>query len=50
MNRSVRVSGKQLAKNELDRAFAAARRYARKSRAKSTWRGIDKLIIQSKQI
>lgn len=38
MNRSVRVSSKQLARNEFDRAFAAARRYARKSRAKSTWR------------
>ena len=35
---SVTVSGKQLAKNELERAFAAARRYAQKSRAKSTWR------------
>ena len=38
MNRSVTVSGKQLAKIELDRAFAAARQYARMSRAKSTWR------------
>ncbi len=38
MDRSVIVSGKQLANIELDRAFAAARRYARKSRAKSTWR------------
>lgn len=38
MDRSVTVSGKQLAIIELDRAFAAARRYARKSRAKSTWR------------
>ena len=38
MNRSLRVSGKQLAKIELDRAFAAARQYTRKSRAKSTWR------------
>ena len=38
MDRSVTASGKQLAKIELDRAFAAARRYARKSRAKSTWR------------
>ena len=38
MDRSVTVSGKQLSKNELQRAFAAARRYARKGRAKSTWR------------
>jgi len=38
VNGFVTVSGKQLAKIELDRAFAAARRYARKSRAKSTWR------------
>ncbi|MFB3083182.1 MAG: site-specific integrase [Gammaproteobacteria bacterium] len=37
MNLSVTVSGKQLANVELDRAFAAARRYARQSRAKSTW-------------
>ena len=38
MDRSVTASGKQLAKIELDRAFAAARRYARKSRAKNIWR------------
>ena len=38
VDRCVTASGKQLAKIELDRAFAAARRYARKSRAKSTWR------------
>ena len=38
MNRSVKLSGKQLASIEIDRAFAAARQYARKSRAKSTWR------------
>jgi len=38
VNRSVRISGKQLANNELDRAFAAARQYALKSRANSTWR------------
>lgn len=37
MDRSVTVAGKQLAKNERERAFAAARRYAQKSRAKSTW-------------
>ncbi len=38
MDGSVTVSGKQLAKIELDRAFFTAHRYARKSRAKSTWR------------
>ena len=38
MDRFVTASGKQLAKNELERAFAAARRYACKSRAKSTCR------------
>lgn len=38
MNRSVTVSSKQLAKIELAQAFAAARQYARMSRAKSTWR------------
>ena len=38
MSGSVAASGKQLAKNELDRAFSAARRYARRSRAKSTCR------------
>ena len=38
MNRNVTVSGNQLAKIELDRAFSAARQYARKSRANSTWR------------
>ena len=37
MPNSVTVSGKQLAKNEFERAFDAARRYARQSRARSTW-------------
>ena len=32
------ISGNQLAKIELEQAFAAARQYARKSRAKRTWR------------
>lgn len=35
---TVTISGKQLAENNLEQAFAAARRYARNSRAKSTWR------------
>ena len=38
MDRSVTAPSKQLASIELDRAFAAARQYARRSRAKSTWR------------
>lgn len=38
MNHSVTLAGKQLASIEIDRAFAAARKYARMSRAKSTWR------------
>ena len=38
MIRSVTVTDKQLARIELSRAFAAARQYALKSRAKSTWR------------
>ena len=38
MNRSVTGPRKQLASIELDTAFAAARQYARMSRAKSTWR------------
>lgn len=38
MNRSVTAPAKQLASIEFDRAFAAARQYARMSRAKSTWR------------
>ena len=38
MSRNVTVPGNQLAKIELERAFDAARRYAQKSRAKSTWR------------
>ena len=38
MNRFVTVSGKQLGGTELERAFAAARQYALKSRSKSTWR------------
>jgi site-specific recombinase XerD len=38
VNSSVTAPGKQLAKIEFDRAFAAARLYALKSRAKSTWR------------
>ena len=38
---SVTVPGKALAKRELERAFAEARRYAKKSRAKSTWRAYE---------
>ena len=38
MNRPVTVSTKQLASIKLNSAFAAARQYALKSRAKSTWR------------
>jgi len=38
MPSSVTVSSKQLANSEFERAFDAARRYARQSRAKSTWR------------
>jgi len=38
VNRSVTAPAKQLASIEFDRAFAAARQYARMSRAKSTWR------------
>ena len=38
VNRSATVPSKQLASIELDRAFAAARRYSRQSRAQSTWR------------
>lgn len=34
---AVTISGQQLAKNEFEQAFAAARRYARNSRAKSNW-------------
>ena len=38
MNRSVTLSKTQLAEIELESAFAAARRYAKKSRAERTWR------------
>ena len=38
MSHNVTVPGIQLAKIELDRAISAARQYARRSRAKSTWR------------
>lgn len=38
MNRSVQLAAKRLARTDFDRAFGAARQYARKSRAKSTWR------------
>ena len=37
MSGSVTASGKQLTNNDFERAFDAARRYARQSRAKSTW-------------
>lgn len=38
---SVTVPGKALAKFERERAFSEARRYAKKSRAKSTWRAYE---------
>lgn len=38
---SVTVPGKALTKQALKRAFAEARRYAKKSRAKSTWRAYE---------
>ena len=38
MDHSVTVSGKALAKIELERAFTEARRYAKKSRSDRTWR------------
>lgn len=41
MVESVTVPGKALAKRELERAFTEARRYAKKSRAKSTWRAYE---------
>jgi site-specific recombinase XerD len=41
MSESVTVPGKALAKRELERAFSEARRYAKNSRAKSTWRAYE---------
>jgi site-specific recombinase XerD len=41
MDRSVTPSKTQLAQIELENAFAAARRYAKKSRADSTWRAYE---------
>lgn len=41
MDRSVTRSKTQLAQVELESAFAAARRYAKKSRADSTWRAYE---------
>jgi site-specific recombinase XerD len=41
MDRSVTPSKTQLAEIELENAFAAARRYAKKSRADSTWRAYE---------
>ena len=41
MDRSVAVSKSSLAQIELDSAFAAAKRYARKKRADSTWRAYE---------
>jgi site-specific recombinase XerD len=41
MDRSVTPSKTQLAQIELENAFAAAKRYAKKSRADSTWRAYE---------
>lgn len=41
MDRSVTLSKTQLAEVELENAFAAAKRYAKKSRADSTWRAYE---------
>lgn len=41
MDRSVTLSKTQLAEIELENAFAAAKRYAKKSRADSTWRAYE---------
>lgn len=41
MDRSVTPSKTQLAEIELENAFAAAKRYAKKSRADSTWRAYE---------
>tara|TARA_R110002096_G_scaffold126113_1_gene272652 strand:- start:32 stop:175 length:144 start_codon:yes stop_codon:yes gene_type:complete len=41
MDRSVTLSKTQLAEIELENAFAAAKRYAKRSRADSTWRAYE---------